>query len=174
MHRVRRLIHRTKLLPRTNDQNVEIRDPLEPLIQIDSVNKPYVKLPVINTSYVKLPVVNKPYVKSPAVNTPPVKLEQAPRKLLTDYVFLAIKAAKALNKNTSLEHIDKVAKDLFKFDIDPHLQIIMPDVIAQEIFDWIITLKERPMREQERLKLARKFIASLDSENTPAEKPDVL
>jgi hypothetical protein len=164
MHRVRRLIHRTNFLPRTKDQNVETRDPLEPLIQIDSVNKPYVKLPVLNT----------PYVKSPAVNSPPVKLEQAPRKLLTDYVFLAIKAAKALNKNTSLEHIDKVAKDLFKFDIDPHLQIIMPDVIAQEIFDWIITLKERPMREQERLKLARKFIAILDSENTPVEKPDVL
>jgi len=164
MRRVRRLFRRTKLLPRAKDQNVETREPLEKLIQMDFVNTPYVKLPVVNT----------PYFKLPAVNTPPVKLEQAPRKPLTDYVSLAIKAAKALNKNTSLEHIDKVAKDLFKFDIDPYLHIIMPDVITQEIFDWIITLKERPMREQERLKLARKFIASLDSESTPVEKPDVL
>lgn len=152
------------MLPRTKDQNVETRGPFEPPFQIDYSNQPPFQIDSVNTTPIKWPAVNKP----------PVKLEQAPRKPLTDYVSLAIKAAKALNKKTSLEHIDKVAKDLFKFDIDPHLHIIMPDVIAQEIFDWIITLKERPMLEQERLKLARKFIASLDSESTPVEKPDVL
>jgi len=164
MRRVRRLIRRTRLLRRTKDQNVETQGPFEPLLQINYSNQP----PFQTDS------VNIPPVKLPAVNKPPVKLEQAPRKPLTDYVSLAIKAAKALNKKTSLEHIDKVTKDLFKFDIDAHLHITMPNVIAQEIFDWIITLKERPMREQERLKLARKFIASLDSESTPVEKPDVL
>ena len=194
MRRVRRIIRRTKLLPRTKDQNVEPREPLVPLIQIDysrqprvklpPVNKPPVRLPAVNKPPfqldsvnkppVKFPVVNKPPFQSDSVNKPPVKLEQASLKPLTDYVTLAIEAAKALNKKTSLEQIDKVAKDLFKFDTEPHLHITMPDVIAQEIFNRIITLKERPMQEQDRLKLARKFIASLDSENTPVEKPDVL
>ncbi|MFC1902031.1 hypothetical protein ACFLX3_03805 [Chloroflexota bacterium] len=147
---------------------METQEPFEPPFQIDYSNQPPVQTNSVNIPPVKLDTVNKP----------PVKLEQAPRKPFTDYVSLAIKTAKAFNKKTSLEHIDKVAKDLFKFDIDfdidPHLHVIMPDVIAQEIFDWIITLKERPMREQERLKLARKFIASLASASSPVEKPDTL
>jgi hypothetical protein len=164
MRRPRRLIRRTRFVRRIKHQDVETQEPFEPLLQIDCSNQP----PFQTDS------VNIPPVKLPAVNIPPVKLEQAPRKPLTDYVSLAIRAGKAFNKKTSLEHIDKVAKDLFKFDIDPHLHVTMPDVEAQEIFNWIITLKERPMREQERLKLARKFIASLDSESTPVEKPDAL
>ena len=108
------------------------------------------------------------------VNKPTIEVKKPHPKPDTDYLSLAIKAAKTLNQKTSLEQIDKVAKDLFKFDIDPHLHITMPDVIAQEIFNWIVTLKDRPMFEQERLKLARKFIASLASESSPVEKPDVL
>lgn len=154
MYRIRRRIRKTKWVRRTKYHNVKTPGPFEPPFKIDSVNQPPVKLD--------------------AVNKPPIKLEQAPRKPFTDYVSLAIKAANEFNQKTSLEHIDKVAKDLFTFDIDPHLHITMPDVVAQEIFDWIITLKDRPMFEKERLKLARKFIASLISASSPVEKPDAL
>jgi len=163
MRRVRRLIRRKKLV-RAKHQNVETQEPFEPLLWIDYSSQPPVQVNALNTPPVKLDAVNKP----------PVKLEQAPRKPFTDYVSLAIKAAKEFNQKTSLEHIDKVAKDLFKFDIDPHVHVTMPDVVAQEIFNWIVTLKDRPMFEQERLKLARKFIASLASESSPVEKPDAL
>ena len=163
MRKMRRLIRRKKLV-RAKHQNVETQDPFEPLYRIDYSSQPPVQVNALNTPPVKLDAVNKP----------PVKLEQAPRKPFTDYVSLAIKAAKEFNQKTSLEQIDKVAKDLFKFDIDPHVHVTMPDVIAQEIFNWIVTLKDRPMLEQERLKLARKFIASLASESSPVEKPDAL
>ena len=145
-------------------QDVETQEPFEPLIQIDYSNQTPVQVNVSNIPTVKLDTVSKT----------PDKLEQAPRKPFTDYVSLAIKAGKNFNRKTSLEYIDKVAEDLFKFDLDPHVHIIMPDVVAQEIFDWIVTLKDQPMREQERLKLARKFIDSLASESSPVEKPDAL
>ena len=193
MRRVRRLIRRTKLV-RTKYQNLETQDPFESPFQTEYSNLPYIEASAANELPLKLDVVNKPPVQSSAVNEPllrldpinkppvqvnavnepPVKVEQVPRKPLTDYVSLAMKTAQKLYNKTSLEHIDKVAKDLFKFDIDPHLHITMPDVVAQEIFDWIITLKDRPMFEKERLKLARKFIAGLASARSPVEKPDAL
>lgn len=163
MRRVRRLIRRKKLV-RAKHQNVETQEPFEPLYWMDYSNQPPSQIDYSS----------QPPVQVNTLNTPPVKLEQAPRKPLTDYVSLAIKVAKEFNQKTSLEHIDKVAKDLFKFDIDPHVHVTMPDVVAQEIFNWIVTLKDRPMFEQERLKLARKFIASLASESSPVEKPDAL
>lgn len=173
MRRVRRLIRRKKLVP-AKHQNVETQEPFEPPYWIDYSNQPPSQIDYSSQPPVQVNALNTPPVKLDAVNKPPVKLEQAPRKPFTDYVSLAIKAAKEFNQKTSLEHIDKVAKDLFKFDIDPHVHVTMPNVVAQEIFDWIVTLKDRPMFEQERLKLARKFIASLASESSPVEKPDAL
>jgi hypothetical protein len=166
MRRVRRLIRRRKLVRYTkyHDVETEAPQPLEPPLRINSSNQPPFQIDYSS----QLPVQEN------AVNKPPVKLERAPRKPFTDYVSLAIKAGKEFNQKTSLEHIDKVAKDLFKFDIDPHVHVTMPDVVAQEIFDWIVTLKDRPMFEQAKLKLARKFIASLASESSPVEKPDAL
>ncbi|MFC1965073.1 hypothetical protein ACFLWG_03630 [Chloroflexota bacterium] len=109
-----------------------------------------------------------------AVNQPPIEVEQAHRKPVTNYLSLAIKAAKALYRKTSLDHIDKVAEGLFTFDLDPHLHTTMPDIVAQEIFDWIITLSEQPMDEEEKLRLARKFFVSLAPVSSPVEKPAAL
>jgi len=50
----------------------------------------------------------------------------------------------------------------------------MPDIIAQEICDWIITLSEQPIHEKERLRLAREFIVSLTAVRLPVEKPEAL
>ena len=112
-----------------------------------------------------------------AANQPPIEAEQAPikveqahRKPVTDYVSLAMKVAKALNGKTSLDHVDKVAEGLFIFDVDPHLQSKMPDMVSQEIFNWIITLSEQPIDEEEKLRLARKFIVSLAPVSSPVEK----
>ncbi len=164
MRRVRRIIRRTKLVHKKH-QDVETQAPFEPPFRVDYSNQPPVQ---VNA--------NVPPVKLDAVNKPPVKLERAPRKQSTDtdYVSLAIKVAKEFNQKTSIEHIDKVAEDLFKFDRDPQVHVTMPDVIAQEIFDWIVTLKDQHMFEHEKLKLAREFIAGLASESSPVEKPDEL
>jgi len=114
--------------------------------------------------------VNQPPSQINAVNQPPIEVAKANRKPVTDYASLAIKAAKALCQKIPLDHIDKVAEGLFTFDVDPHLQITMPDAVAQEIFDWIITLSHQPIDEEEKLRLARKFIDSLAPVGFPVEK----
>ena len=109
-----------------------------------------------------------------AVNQPPIEVEQAYRKPSTDYISLAIKVAKALNGKTTLNRINKVAKGLFRFDATSHLNKRMPDVVSQEIYDWIVTLSEQPIDEEEKLRLARKFIVSLAPVSSPVEKPAAL
>jgi hypothetical protein len=104
------------------------------------------------------------------VAQPTIEVEQAYCKPVTDYISLAIKAAKALNEKTTLNSIDKVAKGLFKFDVISQLNKCMPDVVSQEIYDWIVTLSEQPIDEEEKLRLARKFIVSLAPVSSPVEK----
>jgi len=113
-----------------------------------------------------------------AVNKPPIEVKQEHlevkqehREPVTDYLSLAIKAAKAYYRNTSLDHVNKVAKNLFRFNRTEHLENIMPDVVAQEIYDWIITLSEQPIYPEKKLRLAREFIVSLAPVSSPVEKP---
>ena len=96
-----------------------------------------------------------------AVNQPPIEVEPAYRKPVTDYISLAINAAKALSGKTTINRINKVVKGLFRFDVISQLNKCMPDVVSQEIYDWIITLSEQSISEEEKLRLARKFIVSL-------------
>ena len=105
-----------------------------------------------------------------AVNQPPIEVEQAHRKPVTDYVSLATKVANALYRKTSLEHIDKVAEDLFIFDVKPQWHT-MPDMVAQAIFNWIITLSKQPIDEEEKFRLVKKFIVRLATKSSPIEKP---
>ena len=144
MARVRRVIRKTKRLRHTQYHNMGTLRPFQHACQVK------------------------------AVNQPPIEVEQAHRKPVTDYVSLAIKAAKALNQKTSLDHVDKVAEGLFIFDVDRRCYITMPDIVAQEIFDWLITLSEQPIDEEEKLRLARKFIVSLAPVSSPVEKPAAL
>jgi hypothetical protein len=105
-----------------------------------------------------------------AVNQPLNEVEQAYRKPVTDYISLAVKAAKALNGKTTLNRINKVAKGLFMFNATSQLNKRMPDLVSQEIYDWIVTLSEQPIDEEEKLRLARKFIVSLAPVSSPVEK----
>ena len=81
----------------------------------------------------------------------------------TDYLALAIKIGKALYEKTSLDHVRNVAKSLFTFDLAPPVHFTMPDIVAQEIYDWIITLSEQPISDEEKLKLIRKFAQYINS-----------
>jgi len=164
MARVRRVIRKTKWVRRPKYHHVETLRPFQPAYQAIFKDQPPFE---INA-------VNQPPSQINAVNQPPIEVAKAHPKPVTDYVSFAIKTAKSLNQKTSLDHVDKVAADLFKFDVDPHLHITMPDVIAQGIFDWIITLSEQPIHEKEKLRLARKFIVSLTTVSSPVEKPAEL
>ena len=104
------------------------------------------------------------------INQPPTGVEQTHRKPATDYVSLATKIAKVLYRKTSLDHIDEVAESLFTFDVEPHLHP-MPDMVAQAIFNWIITLSKQPIAEEEKLRLVKKFIARLATASSPIKKP---
>jgi len=175
MSRARRVIRKTKRLRRTKYHRVRTLSddlPIQETYFTSSSGLNYGGTPECQGETL-IPSQHACQVK--AVNQPPIEVEQARRKpVVTDFVSLAIKAAKELNQKTSLEHVDKVAEDLFKFDKDPHLHITMPDIVAQEIFDWIITLSEQPMYEKERLRLARKFIVSLAPVRSPVENPEAL
>ena len=81
----------------------------------------------------------------------------------TDYLALAIKIGKALYEKTSLDHVRNVAETIFTFDLAPPVHFTMPDIVAQEIYDWIITLSEQPISDEEKLRLIRKFAQYINS-----------
>ena len=160
MYRVRRVIRKTKRVSRTKYPDVETIRPFQSAYRSTFEDQPPFQ---INS-------VDQPPSQINAINQTPIEVAKVNRKPVTDYVSLAIKSAKSLNQKTSFDHIDKVAAGLFKFDVDPHLQITMPNAVAQEIFDWIITLSQQPIDEEEKLRLARKFIVSLAPVGFPVEK----
>jgi hypothetical protein len=92
-------------------------------------------------------------------------------KSATDYLALAIKIGKALYEKTSLDHVRKVAKSIFTFDLAPPVHFTMPDIVAQEIYDWIITLSEQPIDDEEKLKLIRKFVKYINSATSSEKYP---
>ena len=120
----------------------------------------------------KLRPLQRVYVVK-TINQPLTGVGQEQRKLVIDYVSLATKVAKSLYRKTSLDHIDEVAESLFTFDVEPHLHP-MPDMVAQSIFNWIITLSEQPIDEEEKLRLVEKFMARLATASSPIEKPATL
>jgi hypothetical protein len=160
--RVIRVIRKKRRVRPTKYRHVETPRPFQPTFPINDVNQPPIEVEQAD---------HKP-VEVEQAHRKPVEVKQAHREPVTDYMDLAIKAAKALYQKTSLDHIDNVAAGLFKFDKDPHLHVTMPDVVAQEIFNWIITLSEQPIRPQAKLRLARKFIVSLDPETNPVENQE--
>ena len=96
-----------------------------------------------------------------ATDQHPKESEDTKQKITTEYIALAIKVAKGVYQKTSLNRVDDVAKDLFKFEMAPPIHITMPDMVAQEIFNWAITLGGQPSDENEKLRLLRKFFISL-------------
>ena len=101
------------------------------------------------------------------VNKPPIEVKQAHRKPVIDYLSLAIKVANLYNQKTSRDHVNKVAKGLFGFDLTSHYDKKMPDMVSQDIYDWILTLSEQRINEEKKLRLAREFIVSLAPISSP-------
>ena len=83
----------------------------------------------------------------------PKESEDTNQKLTTEYIAMAIKVAKGVYQKTSLNRVDDVAKALFKFEMAPPIHITIPDMVAQEIFNWAITLGVQPIDEKEKLRL---------------------
>jgi hypothetical protein len=95
------------------------------------------------------------------------KLENG--KPASKYLALAIKIGKALYQKTTLEQVRKVANTIFTFDLAPRIHFTMPDIVAQEIYDWIITLSDQPIDDEQKLKLIRKFAICLNAASSPGE-----
>ena len=116
------------------------------------------------SNYVWTPILHEGTLKlfQIACQEKPAKRQANKAKLendesTTDYLALAIKVGKALYEKTSLDHVRNVAKTIFTFDLAPPVHFTMPDIVAQEIYDWIITLSEQPISDDEKLKLIKKF-----------------
>jgi hypothetical protein len=99
------------------------------------------------------------------------EVEDENGKQATDYLALAIRIGKALYQKTTINQVRKIAKSIFTFELAPPVHFSMPDIVAQEIYDWIITLSKQPINDEEKLKLIRKFAnrintTSISEENT--------
>ena len=155
-----RIIHKTKRIPCTKPHNMGMISNNHPQKEVSFKNGSglnYVGKPKYQCEKLR-PFQRARKVKT--MNQPPTIVEQGHRKRVKDYVSLATKVAKILYRKTSLEQIDEVAESLFIFDVEPHLHP-MPDMVAQAIFNWIITLSQQPIDEKEKLRLVKKFIACL-------------
>jgi len=100
-----------------------------------------------------------------------VKIENS--KKATKYLSIAVKVGKTLYPKTSLSHVRETAKKIFTFELAPPVHFTMPDIVAQEIYDWIITLGEQPIDDEEKQKLIRKFALCLNSETSSEENTAV-
>lgn len=89
----------------------------------------------------------------------------------TDYLALAIRIGKALYQKTTIDQVRKIAKSIFTFELAPPVHFTMPDIVAQEIYDWIITLSKQPMNDEAKLKLIRKFANSINMTNSSEKNP---
>ena len=121
--------------------------------------------------YVWTPILREETLRMFQIACQVKNTQQAPKKVelenykpdSPDYLSLAIKAGKKLYQKTSLSHVKKIAKDMFRFDLAPPVHVTMPDIVAQEIYEWIITLAIQPISDEEKLKLIDKFARSIMS-----------
>jgi hypothetical protein len=95
------------------------------------------------------------------INKPPIEAKRVYHKPSMDYISLAIEVAKAYYRKISRDHVNKAAECLFRFHATSHMDKKMPDLVAQEIYDWILTLSEQHINEEEKLRLAKEFIVGL-------------
>lgn len=109
-------------------------------------------------------------IQQPREEIKQVETKEVSPKTAVDYHFLAIKVAESLKRKTSLSYVREVAEAVFKFDASPHTDLRITDTISQEIFDWIMTLSEQSIDNEEKLRLAKKFIGYLAPADSPLKK----
>ena len=84
-----------------------------------------------------------------------------------DFEPLAFKLGEMLKRFTPYSKIQKQAEIIFNFASHTHENPRITNISSQAIYDWVMTLGKQPMSSAVKLKLLRKFVASLAPTDTP-------
>ena len=87
---------------------------------------------------------------------------------MTNLKLLAIKIGNELKYDTSINEIDRIADAIFDFDCLNFPQNNITSKRAQLIYDWVMTLNEQEIPQEEKLSLLKEFVEELAEEDNPA------
>ena len=104
---------------------------------------------------------------TPAMAVTIEKVEKDEEVEPVDFETLAFRLAHMLKRHISYEEIDRLAKIVFDFKLVLYPNPDIININSQTIYDWIMTLGKQPISAEAKLRLLRKFVASLAPPNTP-------
>ena len=84
-----------------------------------------------------------------------------------DFEPLALRLGEMLKRFTSYAQIERQAEIVFNFASLTHHNPRITNINSQAIYDWVMTLGKQPMGSEAKLKLLRRFVASLAPTDTP-------
>jgi uncharacterized protein (TIGR02391 family) len=84
--------------------------------------------------------------------------------------LVAVKFGQAIKYGKSLGVIDTVASAIFPFDRRDFPNERITSWRAQRIYDWILTLEEEPLADEEKVGLLRAFVLALNDKATPLDE----
>lgn len=83
---------------------------------------------------------------------------------MTNYKLIAIKLGDSLKYGSSVNEINRIAEAVFTFNKKEHPNDSITSVRAQEVYDWILTLSEQDLTDDEKRNLLSSFIRELTPE----------
>lgn len=88
------------------------------------------------------------------------------RGVVSNYRRIATRLGQGL-RGTTLNEIDRVAKMVFPFSRTDHSEESITSSRSQRVFDWVLTLSEQAISEEEKDALLRSFVEELVAEGDP-------
>ena len=83
---------------------------------------------------------------------------------MTNYKLIAIQIGEKLKYGSSINEINRIAGAIFSFKATSHPNDSITSRRAQLVYDWIMTLSDQPISEQEKENLLSKFLKELAPE----------
>ena len=95
---------------------------------------------------------------------------EEPKEKRIDFKQMALKLGEALKSHTTLNLINKVGAMVFDFSSSLHSHPSIANIHVQAVYDWIMTLSEQPMSEENKIKLLNLFVSTLAPAGSPLKK----
>lgn len=89
---------------------------------------------------------------------------------MTTYKLIAIELGEGLKYSTTINQIERIATSVFDFGCDQYPHESITSSRSQKIYNWIMTLANQPINEEQKKSLLQNFIFSLTPEGNPLRK----
>ena len=93
---------------------------------------------------------------------------------MTDYTLIAIKLGDILKYSSSRNEVNRIAGAMFDFNKKEHPNANITSVIAQSVYDWVLTLSEQDLTEDDKISILSRFIKELAPEYAISKLPEGL